>query len=260
MRNTLLILLTGICLLGFSSCSDDDDSTSSPVETKKLSKTLFVFGNVTRSEFTKYNINESGAFKDSVKGVVELAKDTILDNLACKKYVRVVKSDPKVTSYEFYRSSADSSEAFVYSNFINDIVKSMVPPQYSIDLPFILPDMWVKIGDISKTSWTAYSANIKDFVVSSAYGIVVNGVFNLTCSKGITLDMTIDYKTYKAQEFTLLFKFNGKIPNVSDNAEITKELKFYFVENKGVALVKSPQNTAVMFSIPGIQYLTTQFN
>lgn len=82
-----------------------------------------------------------------------------------------------------------------------------------INLPFVLPDTIIKIGDRVNSSWTAFQKTFTNFKVVEYLGqaVTANGNLTVKFTRGTAADITYNGSTNHTQVFNCIITFNGTI-------------------------------------------------
>lgn len=227
-------------------CSDDDDNTvvSPSDDSSTLTHNYFDFSNVSGGTFREFRTNANAAEVDGteVSGSFNYEKDTLVNGKTARLYVRTENSGN--TEYrEYSYMTADSNEYYINSGALNDIVYTIsAGTGLQINLPFILPDMMLKIGDRKNESWTSFTQDFDNFEVTNYLGTSVTASGNLTV-KG-TRGQTESTSTENSQYFNILITFDGTI-SLDPNTKRTliAYFSYKFTEGKGITKVSVPFST-----------------
>lgn len=123
---------------------------------------------------------------------------------------------------------------YMHSDFINQVTKTMLK-NLPAELPLTLEDMWVKVADYKSNLWLINKDTIPPTEIVT--GVTINGTFTISGEKGITKSITVNSKSFTAQEFKLIFKFEGYvnlIPGVPQTFTIT--VHSWFDKKVGILL------------------------
>jgi hypothetical protein len=128
----------------------------------------------------------------------------------------------------------EGEKYFMYSDFVNQVINKMLV-NLPVQLPISLDSMWVKMADYNSNSWLVKIDTIPPTEIFPP--ITISGTFTVSGEKGTTKNMTIESKSYTAQEFKLIFKFKGIIsilPSVEQEFTIT--IHSWFDRKVGILL------------------------
>jgi len=128
----------------------------------------------------------------------------------------------------------EGEKVFLFSDFINRTIKTMMK-DLPVELPIALEDMWFKIADYNSNSWLINIDTIPPTEIIS--GVTINGTFTVSGEKGVSKNMNVNSKSFSAQEFKLIFKFEGYVslaPSVKQTFTIT--IHSWFDKKVGILL------------------------
>ncbi len=242
-------------LLSLYSCSDDESTSSVSV----LDKAIFNITNVNTVHYEESRIDTLGALFDTQIGVSHKLADSIVADFASMVYSRTiaeVKGQPQL-----YRTNPTNSEFFIYSDCINDLVYKLSPYGNTLKFPFELPQMWVKIGDKANNTWSIYSQQLTNFLITQ--GQYTNGTLSINGKKGGSLAVTVKDSVINTQEFIVSFNYTGTLVGSTATFDLNFDIKYYFAENIGIVKTVIPYtlfNLGLNFPIEGYNYIATTIN
>ncbi|TAL70409.1 MAG: hypothetical protein EPN82_02015 [Bacteroidetes bacterium] len=228
MKYSKLLILTfsSFIIALLSSCSSDN-----PTNNTQQGKFEFLFdGNWWVYE--RYYIDSLGnrksgnSYSDST--FIEGTED-ILGKTAFKMKT-VTEGSEDMENYCY----TQGEQFFMYSDFVNQVLSSMLK-NLPVELPISLDSIWVKIADYNSNTWLVKIDTVPSTEI--APGVSINGTFTVSGEKGITKNITVNSKTFNAQEFKLIFKFEGYIsalPTVKQTFTIT--VHSWFDKKVGILL------------------------
>ncbi len=194
----LTLALLSIVFIVLSSCSSDNPTNNNP-------QGDFAFLNIGNWWiYERYVIDSAGnksgdSYFDSTF-VTET--EVVLGRTGAFKVKTENEGIEDIEDYYY----TEGEKCFIHSDFINHTLKIMLKEMYD-KLPISLEDMWVKLADYNNDSWLVKVDSIPPTEIVT--GVTINGTFTISAEKGITKSMTVSSKSFTAQEFKLIFKFEG---------------------------------------------------
>ena len=236
----LLIAFFSPILFGFlSSCSSDNSTNNTQPENIEFLLT----GNYWIYE--RYYIDSLGnkksgnSYSDST--FIE-GKEDILGKNAFKMKT-VTEGTDDVENYCY----SEGEKFYMHSDFINSTLKEMLKDLYE-KLPISIEDMWFCIADYTNNSWLIKIDTIPTTEIVS--GISINGTFTINGEKGITKNISVGTKSFNAQEFKLILKFEGYISLLPTTKQaFTIRIHTWFDKKTGILLQTYDESK---FAIPGL--------
>ena len=266
MKKFLLPAFMAFVLAFFVGCSDDDDDNPvSPSDSTTLPSALFDLTKLAAGTFTQTRTDSTNSeLAETLINGTYSVKDTTVNSLAGKVFTYLYDDSAKTTNREFFLVSKDTNEFYASSSLINNIVKTL-SPNPMINLPFVLPDTIIKVGDRKSTQWTAFEKTFTDFKVVDYLGkqVTANGKLNVKFTRGTAADITTDGVTNHTQIFNCIITFSGTIsldPNTTKN--LTSLIQFRFANNKCIDYKYVPYSSFDIsvgtFPINGIKFRLKQ--
>ncbi|MBI5325582.1 MAG: hypothetical protein HZB41_10000 [Ignavibacteriae bacterium] len=236
MRNfkLLILILSSIIIVFLNSCSGDN-----PTNTGQQGN--FTFLNVGDWWiYERYLIDSTGNISGNktIDSTFITETETVMGKLAFKmKTVTVGSEDEENYCY------TEGEKFFIHSDFVNRQIEKLLE-KLPIQLPISLDDMWVKIADYTSNSWLVKIDTIP--ATEIVPGVTITGTFTINGEKGIYKNMTVNSKSLSAQEFKLIFVFDGFInQSVKQSFKIT--VHTWFDKKVGILLQTNDQSR---FDIP----------
>lgn len=231
-------------------CSDDDDNTIVPPTNDFLALThnYFDYSNVLGGSFREFrtDVNNGEVDGTEVSGTFNYDKDTLVNGKTARLYIRTENSgDAEYREYSYM--TLDSNEYYINSGALNDIVYTIsAGTGLQINLPFILPDMMIKIGDRKNTSWTSFTQDFNNFEVTNYAGTSVTASGNLTVkgTRGQAEIISTETSKEYSQYFNILITFDGTISlDPATKRTLIAYFSYKFTEGKGITKVSVPFST-----------------
>jgi hypothetical protein len=231
--NKIFTLLAIILIItGLSTCSDSS-SDNNPPNTTIYNKYLpLKKGNWWKWQDYKLDSLGNPIYTGSTyDSTVIVKEDTLIAGKNASVYIYYGTNGAVnfIRNYCIY-----GSQIFMHSDGINQIF-AKINQQSAITLPFSLPNQWIVLADFERSSWAVYDTTFKNYEIKN--GVKVDFTFKIDGQKGTTKDITVEDKTYKSQEFKLVFsgEFNlSLLPAQKRTYQIF--VHYWFGENAGKLL------------------------
>lgn len=227
MKKTLLLLFI-VALTGILSNSCSDDSTNPSTDSKDL------FPSKVGSHWIyDRNFKENGEDKSFRDSTAIAGSETVKGKLADK----YISFNGNLQLEHFYRYSENSKLYALPGELLPADITALIPSE-------ILPQEWVVIADDKASSWDMFSFKVDKVPLNlSGTTAELNGDIKVTGSKGGMVNLTVDGKTYSAQEFITKIAYIGKVTYSGLTPDLTFEVvtKSYFADKVGLIKSETPQ-------------------
>lgn len=243
MKNKLASLLAMLALVLIISSCGSDTTTTDPASTDMFPNTignywvnedydLDTLGNIDAKSMSFDSTIVSGSMQLNGKLATELSSFTI---------------GTKDTAQKTYLAKG-TNNLYISADMINGVV-GMFAAFISVDpTKMYLDEKWLLIADQSQSTWNVATKNFSN--IPFTYNGTINGVMSgntiVTGKKGTTLNVTIQGKSYTAQEYIMESNLTSNLTITIPAGTIKIKNTQHFWIAPGVGLVKQMVETTLV--------------